>query len=184
MKEGKPIYRLLVILLCFLALSGCRERNEERRKAFEEAMKTKTELMRTKLMLEKVLRERDQLREDFDAVAEQREKTDSEFAVSTANLGQLENRVVELNQQRSTAVSRIEEALNTIKSLKNELAEKTAQIQELTQLNAELQAALDESQQESSEAQEEEAPEETGEEATEEVSEEAEAQPSEEDTDQ
>jgi len=136
MTKRKPTFESLLLLVCLLTLTGCDGSKRERNKAIAEAKKAKAELAKVKAILEQTQSERDELREYIDKISEERES-------GLASVMQTQEKLqYQITEERDAAIAKAKDAQAIVERLREQLKEKVVEIRELEQWNEELQAAI------------------------------------------
>ena len=164
MVQRSVIFKLMLVLVCLFALTGCDRSAKERDEALAEVQKLRTELVKNRTVLEEIqdendkLRtnlavtseeledaqaERDELKESLAIISEELEDSKSELATAMQACDKLYEQAYELVAEYDASIAWANEVQATIGELSNQLREKTSQLPGLEQWSMELQATIE-----------------------------------------
>jgi chromosome segregation ATPase len=141
MSRKKVTAKLLCLLVCLLVLTGCDRSTKEM--AIEEAEKAKAELVKAEAAIKKLQNQRNQLKEDLDTVSENWRKDNSELTAIKKAHNDLLNRVGRITEEWNSAINKAGDAQEQIQELSRQLREKNQENQEYQEWIKELQATID-----------------------------------------
>jgi len=131
MAKKELTLKLLVTLICSLALMGCDDSTKEKDKAVAEAAEVKTVLAKVRGDLERIQSERDSLTAKTNRISEELEKAKLQLALVVQANDELQEQVGELAEERDAAIARAEDAQAAIEKLMAQLQEEMEKVSEL-----------------------------------------------------
>ena len=164
MVQRSVIFKLMLVLVCLFALTGCDRSAKERDRSLAEAQKLRAELVKVRTALEEIQdetdklntnytitseeledaqAERDDLKESLAIISEELKSTKSKLAAAMQTKGDLEYQIAELTRQQNVSIAIEQEDLATVEKLSSQLEEKDNTIRELEQWNTELQITIE-----------------------------------------
>ena len=132
----------LVVLVCLLIITGCRQKNDQQ--ASEDTAEMATTLSKVKSELTKTKRQLTDLKEELQAVKEIRDELDKQVAQMTAERDNALKAETAAKQKMQDLTSQLSETPDSLNSLENELKERNKLIESQQNTIAEQQAIISE----------------------------------------